>query len=428
MKKKNRIVVFYRETMLIGGIETYIYKAIKALKKEGASVVWAKEPKSKIDESFVSEVYDGKTVIMNGLDVKKFSEIVVDSDTEIKIVTFDLFYFAKAEAFKRKFKLCTVHTFYFVPHFEGDTLYLQDGFKGRKKEKVRQRTEQIVHKLHKNNSIKYFSEKHIERMTSDYSYTVDNNIRSLVPLMDLIKFKFDRQRCEDLFNRESFNILTASRFEFPHKGYIVGLINTFAELKMKYPHIKLTIVGYGDGERKLKDQVDQLGEEISKDICFVGKVPPEKLIDYYNNANLNISVAGCCSQGAKNGTLSIPARHYTYECELYGFLPESKDYMTSDAEGEPASKYIEQVINMSLEEYCEKCKAAFDTYNDGQQELRLSFSEIQNASEDAVLSKKDIKYLARKNKQQKIRSYKAVFSKEGLIKPIIRKIKKILKR
>ena len=420
--------MFYRETMLIGGIETYAYKAIKNLKKDGDLVVWAKEPKSPIDDSFKNEIYDGKTVIMNGLNAKKFKELIADGSAEIKIITFDMFYFAKAEKFKRNFKLCPVHNFYLVPHFEGDTLYIQDGFSGKKKEIVRKRVEQIVQKMHKNNSIKYFSTKHIERMTSDYSYSVDNASFALVPSVENTKTQFDRQNCERLYNQEIFNILTVSRFEFPHKGYILGLIKTFAELKPKYPQLELTIVGYGLGEKEIKEQISQLDESISNSIHLPGKASPEQLIEYFDNANLNISVAGCCVQGAKNGTLSIPARHYTYDCEVYGYLPQSKSYTVSEEQGEPAAKYIEEILNMSLEEYCDKCKDSFDTYQNAQLNLRCKFSDMENVSKESVLTKKDIKYLARKSRQQKFRMYKAVFSKEGLLKPIIRKIRKIIKK
>jgi hypothetical protein len=71
-------------------------------------------------------------------------------------------------------------------------------------------------------------------------------------------------------------------------------------------------------------------------------------------------VAGCCSHGARRGLVSIPARHYNYDGEVYGYLPGSKDLMVSDIPGEPAEKYIEEVLNMSEEKYLKKCKESYD--------------------------------------------------------------------
>ena len=74
-------------------------------------------------------------------------------------------------------------------------------------------------------------------------------------------------------------------------------------------------------------------------------------------------MAGCASAGAKIGLLTLPARHYTEKCEVYGFIPESKEMTTSEKPGKPAKDFIEYVINMNENEYLEKSKASYDCYN-----------------------------------------------------------------
>ena len=240
-------------------------------------------------------------------------------------------------------------------------------------------------------------------MTSEYGYREDNMNYVMVPPLDSGNVSFDRKRCMELATSGRFNILTVSRFEFPHKGYVLGLIKAYAELKNKYPHIELTIVGYGVDESKVHEALNSLSENYKKDVHFIGKVHPEKLVDYYNDANINISVAGCCSQGAKNGTLSIPARHYDYNCEVYGFLPESKPFVVSEKKGEPVIDYIEQVINMSPDEYCKKCEMAFHSFRSDSESLRVKIEDLEDKSENIILSDKDIRFIKKEEKRRVIR-------------------------
>lgn len=435
MQNQNRektIVVFVKEHLLIGGIETYVYQIAKKLKSEGTQVVWVKKKWSKIDPSFKSEFFDQKTILMDGLDCKKMAEIVADSQTRIKIVTFDLYYFAVAEKFKRDFNICPVDTFYFVSHYRGDTLYIQDSYKGKKSNQVKLEVGKIIRKMNENSNIKYFACKHIERMTDDYDFQISDQISQLIPPAFSTDSDFDKNRCIELAKRDRFNILTVSRLEFPHKGYVLGLIKAYASLKEKYPNIELTIIGYGSRENEVKAKISELPSNIAKDVHFVGKTAPEKLKEYYDDANINISLAGCFSQGARNGTLSIPARHHNYDCEVYGFLPESKPFSLSEAPGEPVIPYIEQVLNMTAEEYCEKCRACFYAYNNDADKQRLDFYQIQNVS-NSTLSSKEMRYLFRKKerilrRRPRLKDVIGVFRREGIIKPVIRRIKKTFKK
>lgn len=401
---KKNIIIFVSQNLLVGGIETYVYKLAKEVQKKGWQIIWIKRFPGYLDESF-SDVFESDSTLVwdNAYDYEKLRELTADSNAEIRIITFDICRFAQAEIFKSNFKECRVHNFYFVPHFAGDTLYLEEPYKGKKREKVRKKMSDIVKKMHNGNNIRYFSIKHIDKMTSEYGYREDNMNYVMVPPLDSGNVSFDRKRCMELATSGRFNILTVSRFEFPHKGYVLGLIKAYAELKNKYPHIELTIVGYGVDESKVHEALNSLSENYKKDVHFIGKVHPEKLVDYYNDANINISVAGCCSQGAKNGTLSIPARHYDYNCEVYGFLPESKPFVVSEKKGEPVIDYIEQVINMSPDEYCKKCEMAFHSFRSDSESLRVKIEDLEDKSENIILSDKDIRFIKKEEKRRVIR-------------------------
>lgn len=408
--KKKRILIYLRNHMQLGGVETYMYKQAKNLKQCGWQIVWVRKgPKAKFDPSLADVFADGLTIIWDrDIQQKELETMVSGCDAEIKIVTFNIGDFAKAEQFRNQFKCCPVHTFYFISHYMGDALFVEDGYAGKAKERVRKRVMPIMQKSHQNNHIRCFNIKHVQRITTSYEYCVNEPNAYYVPAYDF-ESVFDEERCRTLANRERFNLLTVTRFDFPHKGYLMGLIEAYAQLIEKYPRLEMTIVGYGRDFDKVKAKIATLSPKARNGIWLAGKVSPERLVEYYNDANLNISVAGCCSQGAKNGTLSIPAKHYDYTCEVYGYLPKSKPFLISEEPGEPVLPYIEQVLNMSEDTYCDRCRDAFNTYNDSSASLRSTMDELENLSGE-TLNPQDIAYLLKQETYRKLRNIpKGVF-------------------
>lgn len=52
--------------------------------------------------------------------------------------------------------------------------------------------------------------------------------------------------------------------------------------------------------------------------------------------------------------------NYSEECEVYGFLPDAVEMTTSLAEGYSVDSFIEQALQMSPDEYTQRC---IDAYN-----------------------------------------------------------------
>ena len=93
-------------------------------------------------------------------------------------------------------------------------------------------------------------------------------------------------------------------------------------------------------------------------------MPVNDLLDLYQKCDLSISVAGCASMGARIGLLTLPARHYTNDCEVYGFFPDSKNMTTSIKPGYKVVPFIKKVMNMNAEEYLRLSRAAYDSFDD----------------------------------------------------------------
>ena len=99
--------------------------------------------------------------------------------------------------------------------------------------------------------------------------------------------------------------------------------SAIVKLVHEYPHIKLLIIGDGPDKSILIELINSLDENVKNRICLRSPVTPAELSEIMRDCNLNVSVAGCATMGARCGVLTLPARHYNYDCEVYGFIPDS---------------------------------------------------------------------------------------------------------
>lgn len=347
----------------VGGIENYIYELSTYLTENSGRVIWLCYEKPEIADSFKPLMLSNKIerVPIKGTGIRWFSyeKFKVDSDEQVLILSFNPLNMAIAE------KICkdygnpkNITPLYLVANTTGNTYFLERNF-GICKRYVFERMKQILLRWEKEGLIRFFAPLHINYLQNNYAITISNSDDKI--LRNVYGFPpFNASIAERRFEKKDFTIITVGRFDFPHKAYILGLVKSFGRLKSKYPQLKLTIIGYGPDKPVLINAISNLPKEFQQDVTLVGEVAPYKLKDYYDESSLNISVAGAVGQGAKHGLLSIPARNFCEsECEVYGFLPESKDMTTSLKPGEIVDPFIEYVINMSKEEYV---KYSYDSY------------------------------------------------------------------
>lgn len=382
----NVLFVFRYYQFNVGGIQTWIYNMVKKLVKENNKVLvltktdnpiynryqtlFSKQPSTLLD-------YNGESNWNYG-----FFERVV-------YYTFTLEDFAQSCEVKRKNPQSYFDLFYAVPNFKGYDYYYDEPFKGWLKNVINKRLSSIFNKMHVANQIRYFSNSHIDMMINRYHYQVLDRPNYFVPKSIDSLEPFDEKQRREVWKGSEFCIITVSRFDFPHKAYIIGLIDAYEELKKKYPNITLQIVGFGHSQWEIENRIGLLDEDARVGITMIGQTPYEELSDLFKKANLNISVASCCSLGAKNGVLSIPPRHFSYSCEVYGFLPESKNMTASSEPGAPVIPFIEEAINMSEEEYVNKCYAGYCAYKTSNTKASI----LDANAFDFVLSKKDIRFI-----------------------------------
>lgn len=396
----------------VGGIEKYIANMSKYLIENNFRVIWFWQKDTRIAKSFRTTMLDTRIekIIVNekGIHWFKHSKLAFNINEEVIVLSFTPLDMGRAIFLANKFKNVKMKLFYIVPNTTGNVYYIERYFKGILYNTTYKKMKTLIKKWNDAGIIFFFSEQQIFPLENNYNIVIcDKDNKVLPPLIGIppLDIKKIRQRA----CRKPFTIITIGRFDFPHKGYILGLIKSYGRLKSRYNNIKLQIIGFGPDEDQVQNEIGKLDKNAQKDIELIGEVAPENLHNYLQNASLNISVAGAVRDGAELGVLSIPARNYCEgECEVYGFFPGANGKNLSREPGTLVDSYIEHVINMSDDEYIHK---SIDTYKAfiPQKKPDPLYLVNQESKIENLLSLSDIKFLKKMHYITKI-SY--VFKKK----------------
>lgn len=379
---KDTLVVIYR-SLMVGGIENYVTSLINNALSLNKRVVWVCHTKKLYSPVYKSIVEDKRLEIINtdfsSINLYKLPKIDLSDQGSVKIMVFDIFRLFQAYKLKEKHKNINVDILYCVPHFTGLLIFPEQGIKYEIIKKItRNIFSKIYDRIFKEGNLYFFSPKHHETLQNNYGIYFSSPQDYLVPKI-IKREEYDEESFRNVYRSKSFTIISPGRFEFPHKGYLLGLIRAYGKVKPKYPHLKLLIIGDGQDKDKVETAISNLPEKSKKGIILKSSLSYEELKKIMKTVNLNISVAGCASMGARIGLITLPARHYNYDCEVYGFFPESRSLTTETKPGFPVEPYIEKVINMDEEEYIYYSKLAYHTFDDEQYCPNFPFDKRENS-------------------------------------------------
>jgi hypothetical protein len=121
-----------------------------------------------------------------------------------------------------------------------------------------------------------------------------------------------------------FNILTISRFEFPFKGYVLGLINAFANICHDYDgEVQLTIIGYGRDKFKVDELINSLPVQVSNKITVLDEVPYSKINEYIEKCSLFVGMGTTILDAANLNKMIIVPVAYQNSNLTTGFFHEN---------------------------------------------------------------------------------------------------------
>lgn len=358
------LIVNWGALTKFGGIEKINYYLIKFMSEHDVRVIWLKNEKSPIGEAFKTVLYHENVEIVNvssnHLFWFKHDKINIRKDEQVVVVSYTVFDMLRALSLKEEFVGFDMTCFYTVPDTTGNFFFIERYFKGWLNGFVYRHIRQTLLNWNDAGLIFFCAPLQITSFENNYRLTVEkHNDRLLKSLYGPEPLDEENLKARSK-KTEKFNIITVGRFDFPHKGYILGLVKAFGRLKPVYPQLTLTIIGKGKDEDILKDEISHLSDDVRKDVFLLGEVPHVELPRYYKDKHLSVAVAGSTWDAAKCGVVSLVARnHFGDECEVYGFLPEESENTVSSKKGELVDDYIKEVIDWPEELYISKCKDAY---------------------------------------------------------------------
>ncbi len=176
-------------------------------------------------------------------------------------------------------------------------------------------------------------------------------------------------RCQ---NRRVFRILSVSRFDFPTKGYQLGLIEAMPELIKKYPNVSLEVIGSDEvkhaitGDVVFIEKLNAVPELVRKNITWIKKVEYSNLRTFYESANLLVGMGSTVLEASSYGLPSIVVAYNTTQLEPIGFFHDNSDVIGEaskpDTHRESFSELVGKIYNMDNEKYLITQRKTYEMY------------------------------------------------------------------
>lgn len=359
--KPRRAFVFSYPNLNLGGIQISLFNTIRALIAEGVDVYWLAPKQPYVDPGFY-ETIEGIHVVDRTRCVSFLSEL----SSKYAIVALAVFSFEECERMcqllmKMNAQKHSIKIVYMMPHFDNPELYpeqvsARDSVKSALYSYARERYMTYL----ENDTVFFFRKKHAEALASHYDINVDPIASRLIGNAKRSK-PLDENALRLRARRKKFRIVAVSRWDFPHKSYLLGLVEAFSEIRKIREDASLLLVGWGDGEDELRRCIERVNEEDRAFIEMIPGAPYGGLDELYGKAELSVALAGSVLDSAEFGVPTLVARHYCRNCEVYGFASNCFDKRLSTEPGESLIEYVKRIAEMSEDTYVKLAKEAYET-------------------------------------------------------------------
>lgn len=397
MSTSKYIFVFRYGNMGIGGVQAILYGFIRFFLNKGADVVWIAPNKPVIYEGY-SRIVNRKTIIIcNSSEAeKKINELYLEGSKSVILMSFNLQSYCEQSILEQSLKFEDIRNFYVVAHYKGNKHFLEQNFYKYSRLKHKQFIQKIYTTLINNKSIFFCAKKQIESFEQHYQFSILNKKDFLLPTKAKEAI-FNEDIIENRYNSKV--ILSISRMDFPHKSYVLGLIDAFSKLKDYDPELKLVIIGDGNDAKAVRNKIKNLSIENQKDITLIPSVPFDNLIDYFNESRVFVGLAGALGQAASSGLVSIIARHYCPTCQVYGSYALNSAKVVSEDEGIDVIQTLKEVLSLNKKDYYNESLQTFQAFEKNSKQrshditlCRTSKKNILEASQRKILQKMTARY------------------------------------
>ncbi len=402
------MIVFNDTLGAYGGSHTLMYRMCKWLSENNikSAIICTSKDNNEIVDKLENLGVEIICVDMKNVQYgyKVLSYLMEEED--IKVYNLSWNYYLDIECIKKKYKL-KFDNFVYCIHPE--TFKKGIGFKTQLLKKLSiKKYAPIYNRMNKNNALIMMDEIDLDESNKYLNVTLNNT----VPIVRLPMYCNEKIDYLNIIQSGFHNdiIMTAARAQFPYKGYIIGLIKDYAELKKTYNNLKLEIISAGEDYNVIVDTIASLDENISKDIVLHGWMDYEKLKNSIEKSKIFVGMGTTVLDSALLYKPSLPVRFNTYENIGDKFIHEKPENITVDYKcNSMAINSIRKILDLNLEEYVEICKESFYSVKN-MYDINTCMAKLINFStekKDCLLTKKEVAMHILNNKMNMIR-YKNV--------------------
>ncbi len=155
-------------------------------------------------------------------------------------------------------------------------------------------------------------------------------------------------------------ILTASRADFPFKGYLIGLIDTFVRFAKDNPCVQLEIIAGGRDADILEKKISEVTETIRNRIIYKKWMTYEELKNEIRKAKVFVGMGTSIIDAAKASIPSIPVLFDTYKCKSNGIFHEFSEFTSYEDCTTDIGIYLQELLSLSFDEYYNISRLTYD--------------------------------------------------------------------
>lgn len=359
--EQKEVLVLCNRFLQQGGLEENIMRWIEEYGPQGVRILWITYEKRDVFSEWVPilEKYQ--------VEIKQLSdcEDLKLENARVRVLTFFPIDYALMRYLFPVPSSAEVHWFYMVPNVNSVSYNFLEFFTNKTEMKAFRKAllEPVYQRMNEAGQLLYFAQEHITSMEESYALeAIEPKERILVRSNPKIVFDEAFARKRSRSRDTDFRIISCGRFQFPYKGYMLGLVREYAALKPQYPQLKLELIGYGLDEKRLYDLIDSYPPEITADITLHGAVHYDSLQTYFDQCHLCLGTGGSIRDAAISAIPSLPTVDDTEECLVGGFFAGDQSIWVSFPPPHPVRGFILEAMEATEEEYVSLCRGAYDTF------------------------------------------------------------------
>lgn len=355
------IFVFNDTLGVFGGSQTLIYRMCEWLhEKKIKTVVMCNSADNK---EIVSKLENINVVIdcfppEDYHHTKNMLVSLLKEDKDLLVVNFGFDRYMNIECTKAKYHLEFNNIIYdIIP----TTFFKGEGVKSKfLKKHAKKVYSSVVLRMLANNAIRTLEDTYITGVRDYYNFTAEEFSPKILRLPMKCK-RLDNYEQIIKQGFESDLILSAARADFPFKGYLVGLVDQFCEIKKEKPSVRLKIFSDGGDMHILRDKVNAVPEEIRKDISLNSWINYEELYQEMQKAKVYIGMGTTVMDAALNYKPSVVVSFDTMNCLSAGLFTDNPYCTATHGDGYPeATETLRRVLRSSFDEYKKLCIDNFE--------------------------------------------------------------------